>query len=58
LHEIYVILGRVGWIWLGVWLVLLAVGLLVQNWNRRRRRRGRNGVREFDEVTVSDEKQS
>jgi len=56
LHEIYVILGRVGWIWLGVWLVLLAGGLLVQNWNRRRRR-VRNGVREF-EVTVSDEKQS
>jgi cytochrome c biogenesis factor len=56
LHEIYVILGWVGWIWLGVWLLLLATGLLVQNWNRRRRR-ARNGVREF-EVTVSDEKQS
>jgi cytochrome c biogenesis factor len=56
LHEIYVILGWVGWIWLGVWLVLLAAGLLVQHWNRRRRR-ARNGVREF-EVTVSDEKQS
>ena len=58
MHEIYVILGRVGWIWLGVWLVLLAGGLLVQKWNRRRRR-VRNGVREFvDEVTVSNEKQS
>ena len=56
MHEIYVILGRVGWIWLGVWLLLLAAGLLVQKWNRRRRR-VRNGVREF-EVTVSDEKQS
>ena len=56
MHEIYVILGRVGWIWLGVWLVLLAGGLLVQSWNRRRRRM-RYEVRGF-EVTVSDEKQS
>jgi hypothetical protein len=54
LRELYVILGKVGWIWLGVWLVLLAAGLLVQRWRRRRQR---NGVRAF-EVTVSDEKQS
>ncbi len=52
MREIYVILGWVGWIWLGVWLILLAVGLLVQRYRRRRK-----GVREF-EVTVSDEKQS
>ena len=52
MRELYVILGKVGWIWLGVWLVLVAVGLLVQHYRRRR-----NGVRGF-EVTVSDEKQS
>jgi hypothetical protein len=53
LHELYVILGKLGWTWLGVWLVLVAVGMAVQN----RRRRQRNGVRGF-EVTVRDEKQS
>jgi thiosulfate reductase cytochrome b subunit len=52
LHELYVILGEVGWIWLGVWLVLVAVGMFVQHWRQRR-----NGVRGF-EVTVRDEKQS
>jgi thiosulfate reductase cytochrome b subunit len=58
LRELYVILGRLGWAWLGVWLVLVAVGLLVQHYRRRRRvSPQRNGVRGF-EVTVSDEKQS
>jgi hypothetical protein len=53
LRELYIILGRLGWAWLGVWLVLVAIGMLVQHMRRRRR----NGVREF-EVTVSNEKQS
>ena len=52
MREIYVILGWVGWIWLGVWLGLVGLGLLVQY-----SRRGRDGVRGF-EVTVRDEKQS
>jgi hypothetical protein len=55
LHELYVILGKLGWTWLGVWLVLVAIGMAVQY--GRRRRQQRNGVREF-EVTVSNEKQS
>jgi hypothetical protein len=52
LHELYVILGKLGWTWLGVWLVLVTIGMVVQN-----RRRRRDGVRGF-EVTVRDEKQS
>ena len=52
LRELYIILGRIGWVWLGIWLVLVVVGLLVQHHRRRR-----NGVRGF-EVTASDEKQS
>ena len=52
MRELYIILGRIGWVWLAVWLVLVVVGLIVQH-NRRRR----NGVRGF-EVTASDEKQS
>ena len=58
MRELYVILGRLGWAWLGVWLVLVAVGLIVQRHRRwRRLSPQRNGVRGF-EVTVSDEKQS
>ena len=53
MHELYVILGKVGWTWLGVWLVLVAIGMFVQS-RRRRRRNGMRGI----EVTVSDEKQS
>jgi len=52
LHELYVILGELGWTWLGVWLVLVATGMFVQR--RRRRRNGMRGI----EVTVSNEKQS
>ena len=48
----YIILGWVGWIWLGIVMILLPAGLWVQHLRRRR-----NGARGF-EVTGKNEKQS
>jgi hypothetical protein len=44
MREIYIILGKIGWIWLVVAMFLIAVGLWIQH---RRRRNGVRGV-EFD----------
>jgi hypothetical protein len=52
MRELYVILGRIGWVWFGVFWVLLALGLSMQRVYRRRRQQ-----RGF-EVIASDEKQS
>jgi heme exporter protein D len=51
----YIILGWIGWIWLAVVMVLLAVGLWVQH--LRRRKEALRALRGF-EVTSKNEKQS
>ena len=52
MREMYIILGWVGWIWLGIVMILLPAGLWIQHLRRRRK-----GVRGF-EVTGKNEKQS
>jgi hypothetical protein len=35
----FVVLGWIGWLWLGIFALLLTAGLLVQRHQQRRRRR-------------------
>jgi hypothetical protein len=51
MREIYIILGWVGWIWLGISMVLLALGMWVQH---TRQRKGMRGV----EINGKNTKQS
>jgi hypothetical protein len=53
----YIILGWVGWIWLGIVMILLPASLWVQHL-RRRNAGGRGSVRADYEVTGKNEKQS
>jgi hypothetical protein len=36
MREMYIILGWVGWIWLGIVMILLPAGLWIQHLRRRR----------------------
>jgi len=44
MREIYIILGWVGWIWLGIVMILLPVALWAQAWLGKRRRRRQDGL--------------
>jgi hypothetical protein len=50
MREMYIILGWVGWIWLGIVVILLPMGLWIQHLRRRKGARGVDVLRREGEA--------